>query len=299
MGVKQYYHQHTVVLLNGKFVKAGEANIDLFGQSFHYGYSAFEGLRAYSTHNRTRVFKAEQHFERLKRTCAAIGLAFPWQVSELIEKTYELLALNNLRAAYIRPIVFSGSNMHLTSSTESNIMIAAWEWGPYLGQNLLNVAFSSIRRPSPKSFRIDGKISGQYINAIMASSEAIQNGFDEALVLDHDGYVAQASSENLFIEKDFKLYTPPLGNVFPGITRETVFEICKELNIDLIEQKLTVQDIYNADSAFLCGTAAEIIGVKRVDDTTYPEDWEHTIGASIQRTYKKLVLEQENYEVII
>ncbi|NGM64446.1 branched-chain amino acid transaminase [Sphingobacterium sp. SGR-19] len=295
----QYYNQDTYIYLDGDFVKATDAGIDLFGQSLHYGYGAFEGLRAYGTHHGTRIFKAEEHFARLQRSCEAINLPYHWNNQVLIEKSYALLETNNLRSAYIRPLVFSGSNMHLTSAKDAHIMIAAWEWGPYLGQNLLRVCTSKIQRLHPKSFQIEAKVSGQYINAILASSEAIREGFDEALMLDHDGFLAQASSENLFIEKDFKLYTPPLGNIFPGITRRTVIELCRSLNIEVIEKKLTVQDVHEADSAFLCGTAAEIIGIKEVDGIMYEEDWEHTIGASIQRKYKKLVLEEENYEVII
>ena len=295
----QYYNQNTLIYLNGELVKASDASIDLFGQSLHYGYGAFEGLRAYSTHNGTRIFKAEEHFDRLENSCQAISLPFSWNKRSLIAQCYELLEANNLRSAYIRPLVFSGSNMHLTASSESSIMIAAWEWGPYLGHHLLDVAISTYERPNPKSFHLNAKVSGQYINSILASSEAIHNGYDEALMLDQDGYVAQASSENIFIEKDFKIYTPPLDNVFPGITRQTVIQICKELGLDIIEKKLTIEDIYNADSAFLSGTAAEVIGIKKVDDIVYKEEWEHTIGATIQRKYKNLVLEQENYEVII
>lgn len=295
----KYYHQDTQIYLNGSFVKASDAGVDLFGQSLHYGYGAFEGLRAYSTHNGTRIFKAEQHFDRLRKSCEAINLPYDWDTHILIEKSYELLKVNNLRAAYIRPLVFSGSNMHLTSSAASNIMLAAWEWGPYLGQNLLRVNISDIERPNPKSFHLDAKVSGQYINSIMASTDSIKKGFDEALLLDQDGFVAQASSENLFIEKDFKIYTPPVGNIFPGITRQTVIEICQQLGFEIIEKKLRVQDVYEADSAFLSGTAAGIIGMRQVDDIVFPEEWEDTIGASIQRKYKNLVLEQENYEVII
>lgn len=295
----QYYNQNTLVYLNGEFVKANQAGVDLFGQSLHYGYGAFEGLRAYNTHNGTRIFKAEAHFERLRKSCEVIRLPYNWDNRTLIEKSYELLETNNLRSAYIRPLVFSGSNMHLTPSEQANIMIAAWEWGPYLGQNLLRVNISTIERPNPKSFPIEAKASGQYINSILATSEALRHGFDEALLLDREGFVAQASSENIFIEKDFKIYTPPLDNVFPGITRQTVINICKELGFDIIEKKLTIQDIYGADSAFLSGTAAEIIGIKQVDHVIYKEDWEHSIGSSIQRKYKNLVLEQENYEVII
>lgn len=295
----EYYNQDTLIYLNGEFVKANNAGVDMFGQSLHYGYGAFEGLRAYSTHNGTRIFKAEEHFDRLKESCKAIGLPYQWDNRELIEKSYELLEANNLRAAYIRPLIYSGSNMHLTASDKANIMIAAWEWGPYLGQNLLKVNISRIERPNPKSFPIEAKVSGQYINSILATSDAIQKGYDEALLLDQDGFVAQASSENLFIEKDFKIYTPPLGNIFPGITRNTVIDICKDLNFDIIEKRITIKDIYEAGSAFLSGTAAGIIGIKQVDDVVFAEEWEDSIGASIQRKYKNLVLEQENYEVII
>ncbi|GHE41349.1 branched-chain amino acid transaminase [Sphingobacterium griseoflavum] len=295
----QYYNQHTYIFLNGDFVKASEAGTDLFGQSLHYGYGVFEGLRAYSTHHGIRIFKAEEHFDRLQQSCEAINLPYEWNKQQLIASTYELLDKNNLRAAYIRPLVFSGANMHLTAAASANIMIAAWEWGPYLGQNLLRVCTSSLERPNPKSFPVEAKVSGQFVNSILASNEALKRGFDEALLLDQDGFVAQASSENLFIEKDFKLYTPPLENVFPGITRQTVIELCRELHIEIVEKKLTIQEVLAADSAFLSGTAAEIIGIKEVDGVAYKEDWEHTIGASIQRKYKKLVLEEENYEVII
>ncbi len=295
----QYYNQDTYIYFDREFVKAVDAGTDLFGQSLHYGYGAFEGLRAYSSHHGTRIFKAEEHFRRLKKSCEAINLPYHWDNQHLIDKSYELLEVNNLRAAYIRPLVFSGSNMHLTSAKEAKIMIAAWEWGPYLGHNLLRVCTSKIERPNPKSFHVEAKVSGQYINSILATTDAIKNGYDEALLLDQDGFVAQASSENLFLEKDFKIYTPPLGNIFPGITRQTVIDICKSFQIDVIEKRLTIRDVHEADSAFLCGTAAEIIGIKEVDNISYKEDWEHTIGASIQRKYKKLVLEEENYEVII
>ena len=297
--MKKYYNENTVIFLDNEFIKAADAQIDLFGQSLHYGFGAFEGLRSYGTHNGTRIFKAEEHFERLKESCVEVGLDYPWDNKSLIEKTYALLEQNKLRSAYIRPLVFTGSNMHLLSGAVSHIMIAAWEWGPFLGQNLLKVCVSDIQRPHPRSFTPDAKITGQYINSIRSTSAAVQKGFDEAILLDHEGFVAQASSENIFIEKDYKIYTPPLGNIFPGITRQTIIDICHALNFEVLEKRLSVKEVHEADSAFLSGTASEVIGIQQIDDVIYPEEWEQTIGASIQRKYKSLVLEQENYEVII
>lgn len=295
-----YYDQSTQVYINDGFVKAHAAGIDVYNQALHYGYGAFEGLRAYNTHNGPRIFKAEAHFERLKNTCEQLHIHFPWQVCDLVTIAYELLELNNMAAAYIRPLVTSGSDMHFTVSKQSNIIIAAWEWGPFLGHKLVRLNLSDYKRPHPSTTKdIQAKITGQYFQSILATNEALSKGFDEALLLDSDGHVAQASSENLFIEKDSKLYTPPLGHIFPGITRATVLEICKQLNIEAEEKALTIDDLKQADSAFLCGTAAEIIGVASVDDVQYPENWTDTLGATIQRTYKNLVLETENYEVII
>jgi len=295
----KYFGKNTWVYFNGTFVKADEATVDLFGQSLHYGYAAMEGIRAYNTHNGPRMFRAEQHFDRLQNSCALVGIAFPWKTSSLIEHTYELLDKNNLRSAYIRPLVTVGPNMYLTPAKDTNITITAWEWGPFLGTDLIRMCISPYQRPNPGSIPPEAKISGQYVASIVATTEATQRGFDEAILLDNNGYLAQASSNNLFIEKDTVLYTPMRGSIFPGITRQTVLELARVLNIDVVEKKLTPKDLHNADSAFLTGTATGIVGIAAVDDTVFPEEWGDTLGATIQRAYKNLTLEKENYEVII
>lgn len=295
----KYFGNNTWVYFNGAFVKADRAEVDLFGQSLHYGYSAIEGIRAYNTHNGTRMFRAEQHFDRLRRSCELVGIPFSWKTDALIERTYELLEKNNLRSAYIRPLVTTGHNMYLTPAKDSHIVITAWEWGPFLGTDLIRVSISPYQRPNPSSLPAEVKISGQYVASIVATNEAIQRGFDEAILLDNEGYVAQASSNNVFIEKDAVLYTPAKGAIFTGITRQTVLEIANVLNIDVVEKKLTPDDLRSADSAFLTGTATGIVGIAAVDDVTFPEAWGDTLGATIQRAYKNLTLEKENYEVII
>jgi branched-chain amino acid aminotransferase len=295
----QYYDSNTVLYLNGQFIKSAETKTDLYGQSLHYGYAIFEGIRAYKTHNGTRIFKAKEHFNRLQRSAELMHIPFPFDKDELIRQTYKLLKKNNLKDAYIRPLVYCGQNMSLSPATESSIMICAWEWGAYLGNEQLKVGISSYQRPNPKSTHVEAKASGHYINSILATTEAKKNGFDEAILLDMHNNVAEAPGANIFIEKNGKLYTPPLGSILPGITRATVIKLCKTLDIECIEQHLSVEQLKDADSAFFCGTAAEIIGIASVDEAVFPAVWTETLGATIQRTYKALVLEKQNYEVII
>ena len=295
----QYYNSNTVIYLNGAFVKATEAKTDLYGQSLHYGLAAFEGIRAYKTHNATRVFKIKEHFERLKKSCELVGIPYPWDNKDLIKKTYRLLEKNNLKDAYIRPIVYSEPQMTLVAPENVNIMICAWEWGAYLGDKQLKVCISPFQRPNPKSTFVEAKISGHYVNSILATTDAKKRGFDEALLLDMNENVAEGSGANIFIEKGGKLYTPALGNILAGITRATVIELCKMLDIEVIEKTISVDELKNADSAFFCGTAAEVIGIHTIDDTVYRQRWSDSIGYTIQRAYKNLVLEKVNYEVII
>lgn len=295
----QYFDSKTIIYLNGKPVKAAEAGTDLYSQSLHYGYAAFEGIRAYKTHNGTRIFKAKAHFERLKRSCELIHIPFTWDIDDLIKQAYKVLEINNLKDAYIRPLVFCGPNMTLSAPVEVSIMICAWEWAAYLGNKQLKVCISSYQRPNPKSIPIDAKVSAHYVNSILATTEATSKGFDEAILLDMNNNIAEAPGANIFVERNGKLYTPPLGHILPGITRNTVFQLCKTLDIECIEKVLTVEDLKIADSAFFCGTAVEIIGIKSVDETIFPMKWQDSLGATIQRTYKSLVLEKQNYEVII
>ena len=288
-----YFNQDTIIYLDQKFAKAEESLTNLYGQTLHYGYGVFEGIRAYETENGTKIFKAREHFERLKKSCEYIRIPFEYDIDDLIDQSYTLLEKNNFTNAYIRPLVFCGPNMSLTTPTSVSIMICAWEWGAYLGDNLLNITISSFSRPHPKSTIIEAKVCGHYVNSIMASTEAKANGFDEALLLDTEGFLAEGPGANLFFQKNNKLYTPKTGNILPGITRRTVLDLCAEFNIEVVEGNFTVEDLQSSDGAFMCGTAAEIIGLKSIEHQPFAKEWKDTFGKKLQSSYKNLVLEQQ------
>jgi len=287
-----YYDEHTIIYFEGAYVKAAEARGNLFDQSLHYGYAVFEGIRAYQTDGGVRIFKAREHFERLKFSSTSIGIPYPYDNDELIAISYEVLRRNNLTDAYVRPLVTCPPNMSLSKGKGAQIFIAAWAWPAFLGDKPLHVATSPFRRITPASFHVEAKVSGHYVNSIMATQDARDRGFDEALLLDIDGYVAEGPGANIFIEKDGTLYTPQTGSILPGITRATVLELCAELSIPVEEKRLRVEDVYAADSAFYCGTAAEVVGIGSLDRNALTKPWEETLGAVLQKAYKELVLEK-------
>jgi branched-chain amino acid aminotransferase len=289
-----YYNNDTIIYSNGEFVKAADTKMDLYSQSLHYGYSVFEGIRSYKTVNgETKIFKEVEHYERLKNSAASLNMPYHWTTDELIDATYEVLKRNDLQDAYIRPLVYAPVNMRFDKNEKSFIVIEAWAMLPFLGENLLKVMTSSFQRPNPKAFKIHAKAAGHYVNSILASQEAKANGFDEALLLDMNDYVAEAPGANLFFEKDGKLFTPALGNILPGITRATVLEICNELNIEVEEKFFTLDELKQADAAFFCGTAAEVIGFESLDDYKFPLNWNDSASRKIQLAYKDRVIEKD------
>lgn len=288
-----YYNDNTFIFLNGEIVKASEAKIDLYSQTLHYGYGVFEGIRSYKTaEGKTKIFKEEAHFDRLKNSANALNIPYIWNNEELIKATYEILKLNHLQDGYIRPLVYAPANMSFVENNESFIAIETWEMKPFLGDQLLNVMTSSFERPNPKGFKIQAKATGHYVNSILASQEAKAKGFDEALLKDMEGFVAEAPGANFFVEKNNILYTPQLGNILPGITRATILEICSELGMEAIEKQITLGEVYGADSAFFCGTAAEVIGITSLDKISFKKQWKDSLGSIIQKEYKNLVTEK-------
>jgi branched-chain amino acid aminotransferase len=294
-----YYNEETLVFKDGEFLHVHEAGIDPYSQTLHYGMGVFEGLRAYQTIHGTKIFKAKAHFNRLAESCELLGIPFDYSAEELIQVSYQLLEKNNLTCAYIRPIVISAPRMTLEPSPSSSLVITAWKWGKYFGDKSLRVCISSVERISPKACRVEAKVSGHYVNAVMAAAEARKRGYDEAIMLDGNGFVAQAPGSNLFYEKNGVLYTAPEGSVFPGITRKTVLDICKQLDIPVVEKNFRAEALLDVDAAFLCGTATEITPIHSVEENKVNLPWERSVSAMVQETYKSIVLDKTYSFVIV
>lgn len=285
-----YYNEETVIFHNGAFIKAADTSINLYGQSLHYGNGVFEGIRAYPTPSGPKIFKANEHYKRLKYGASVMNIPFEYSEEELTEITYELLKRNNLEDAYIRPLITTGANMGLVTSEETSLTIQCWAWGKYMGDKLLSVKTSKFERPNPKSCFVEAKVTGHYVNSILSTNEAKAEGYDEALLLDMHGNVAECSGANIFMEKDGKLYTPPRGSIMAGITRATVIEICREENISVTEKHFSLKELKQADSAFFTGTAAEVVGLKNLDTYQFPLAWESSLGYKLMKLYKQEVL---------
>jgi len=293
-----YYSENTFVFHDGKFLKAAEVKISPYSQSLHYGNGVFEGIRAYNTSNGTKIYKADAHFKRLKLGTEVMSIPFHYSIEELTEISYKLLTLNKLKDAYIRPLISMGENMSLNTGLKSLLTIQCWEWGKYMGDSLLKVKTSKFQRPNPKSCFVEAKITGHYSNSILSTTEAKSEGYDEALLLDMNEYVAECSGANVFMEKDGKLYTPPKGNILPGITRNTIIELCKRENISVEEKLFTLEEFKQADSAFFTGTAAEVVGLKSIDDYIFQLEWNQTLGSKLMKLYKEEVLGLNQKELV-
>ena len=285
-----YFNSDTLAYVDGEFVKADEAQVGVYAQSLHYGYAVFEGIRAYATPGGTQIFKAREHYERLQYSCRSIGLPFTYSVDELTDITYRLLEVNNLADAYIRPLVYAGTpNMTLKHASTSNLLIAVWDWGKYLGDQSLRLSISPYQRPNPKAVPIEAKVSGHYVNSIIASSEAKGRGYDEALLLDMNGYVAEGPGANFFFERDGELFTAPQGSILRGITRNTIIDLAREAGISVTEKFFTPAELEGATGAFYTGTAAEVVGIAAIDELEFSTPFSETLGAQLAERYRALV----------
>ncbi|MCH7517770.1 MAG: branched-chain amino acid transaminase [Candidatus Dadabacteria bacterium] len=260
------------IWFNGEFVPWDEANVHILTHTLHYGLAVFEGIRAYKCDdNRSAVFRLKEHVDRLYSSAHIANIKIPFTKEQTTEAILELLSINELDAAYIRPIAYIGSGkigLH-PGDNPIELAIAAYPWGTYLGEGALSkgitTKISSLTRMGVNSFMTKAKISGNYVNSVMAKVEATSLGFDEAILLDNEGYVAEGSGENIFIVRNGVLKTPPLASVLEGITRDAVIQIAKEEGLNFEAERFTRDELYIADEAFFTGTAAEITPIREVD----------------------------------
>jgi len=260
-----------VIWVDGKLVPWREAKVHVLTHTLHYGLGVFEGVRAYKTARGTAIFRLEDHVRRLFNSAKILNMTLPFNQQEIAEAHRTVIRENKLEAAYIRPMAFLGSEgmgLH-ASNLKVHVMVAAWSWPSYLGEEALKqglrVKVSSFSRHHVNVTMCKAKANGAYMNSMLALAEAQQCGYDEALLLDTEGYVAEGSGENIFLVRDGALYTPDLTSALDGITRRTLFTLAKELNIPIHEKRITRDEVYIADEAFFTGTAAEVTPIREVD----------------------------------
>jgi len=256
---------------DGRLVPWREATTHVLTHSLHYGLAVFEGVRAYKTVNGTAIFRLKEHTDRLFNSAHIYRMAMPFDKETLMAAQKDVVRANKLESAYIRPIAFYGSEKMGVSpkGAKVHISIAAWPWGAYLGEEGMEkgirVKTSSYARHHVNVSMCRAKYSGTYANSILANMEATEHGYDEALLLDVDGFVAEGAGENLFVVKDNKIYEPEIASALVGITRATVHTLAAELGYTVASKRLTRDDIYIADEAFFTGTAAEVTPIRELD----------------------------------
>lgn len=282
------------IWMNGKLVDWQDANVHLLSHALHYGSGVFEGIRAYDTKKGTHVFRLTDHMKRLERSAGLYFMELPYTVEELVEATKEVIRANGLDSCYIRPIAYGGyGEMGLFPlKVDVDVAIAVWPWGTYLGddgiKHGIRAKISSFQRIGPNSLLSAAKATGQYINSILAKVEAVKAGYEEAILLDHNGNLSEGSGENLFVVKNGVVATPPIScDVLEGLTRDTVFRICEDEGIPVVEKVMVRSELYLADEAFLTGTAAEVVPLREVDDRPLGEPGPLT--RKIQETFYSII----------
>jgi len=258
------------IWFNGKIIDWDDAQIHVLTPSLHYGDAVFEGIRFYNTEKGPSVFRLKEHVDRLLYSAQAISMDIPFSKNEIIDAIKKIVKLNEIEEGYIRPIaVFGYGAMGLKHAKEApvQLFIAVWPWPAYLGESAVRIKTSSFIRIHPKSSVADAKISGHYINSILASLEAKKNGYDEALLLDYEGNIAEGPGENIFFVKKGVIITPPLKKqILAGITRDSIITIAKDIGIKVEERNIKLDEAYKAEEAFFTGTAVEVTAIKEIDN---------------------------------
>lgn len=284
-----------VIWFDGEMVPWREAKVHVLTHTLHYGMGVFEGVRAYQTDKGAAIFRLEEHTRRLFDSAHIMQMKIPFDKETISNAQLQSVRDNNLDTAYIRPMVFYGSEgMGLRADNlKVHVIIAAWEWGAYLGKDALEkgirIRTSSFTRHHVNISMCKAKANGHYINSMLALQEALSCGYDEAMLLDNEGYVAEGSGENIFVIRDGVMYTPDLTSALNGITRNTLFELASSIGVEIREKRITRDEVYIADEVFFTGTAAEVTPVREVDDRTIGEGGRGPITKKLQALYFDLV----------
>ncbi|PCH59822.1 MAG: branched chain amino acid aminotransferase [Gammaproteobacteria bacterium] len=280
-----------VIWFDGELVPWREAKVHVLTHTLHYGLGVFEGLRAYKTKKGAAIFRLQEHTDRLFDSAHILNMPMPFSKDEINAATKQVVAENNLDAGYIRPMCFYGSEgMGLRADNlKTHVIVAAWAWGSYMGEenmkNGIRVRTSSFTRHRVNITMCRAKTNGNYVNSMMALNEALSAGCDEALLLDVDGFVAEGSGENIFIVKNNVLYTPDLGSALAGITRDTMFTLARESGYEVVEKRISRDEVYIADEAFFTGSAAEVTPIRELDDRAIGNGGRGPITEQLQALY--------------
>ncbi len=284
------------IWFDGEFVPWDEAKVHVLTHTLHYGAGVFEGIRSYLCSDGTSaVFRLHDHVTRLFDSAKILNMKIPYTPEDVSGAIIETLKRNSLREGYIRPLAFIGEGvMGVHPSTNPvHLIIAVWPWGAYLGEEALDkgirVKTSSFTRHHVNIMMTKAKICGNYVNSVLAKMEAVADGYDEALMLDAEGYVAEASGENLFIVKNGKIKTSPLGPVLPGLTRECIITLARDMGYEVVEQRFTRDEVYISDEAFFTGTAAELTPIREIDGRTIGSGHAGPITKLFQQEFFKIV----------
>jgi branched-chain amino acid aminotransferase len=283
------------IWLDGEMVPWQEAKVHVLTHTFHYGLGVFEGVRAYNTSQGAAIFRLQEHTDRLFRSAHILRMEMPFEKEVLSEAQREVVRANGLDEAYIRPMCFLGSEgMGLRADNlKTHVMVAAWAWPSYMDPEAMNrgirVATSSYTRHHVNITMCKAKANGNYINSILALREALDAGFEEALLLDNEGYVAEGSGENVFLVRNGVLYTPELTSCLEGITRDSIIRIAEDQGLTVKEKRITRDEVYVADEAFFTGTAAEVVPIREVDNRTIGSGVRGPITETLQRIYLESV----------
>jgi branched-chain amino acid aminotransferase len=280
---------------DGALVEWREATVHVLTHTLHYGMGVFEGVRAYKTGEGTAIFRLREHTQRLFNSAKIFQMTIPWDLETIIAAQKEVVRANHLESCYLRPLVWVGSEKMGVAARGNTIhcAIAAWPWGAYLGEEGITrgirVKTSSFARHHVNVSLVRAKACGYYINSILANQEALTDGYDEALLLDTDGYVSEGSGENVFVVRNGKLYTPDLASCLDGITRDAVLTMARDLGIEVIEKRITRDETYCCDEAFFTGTAAEITPIRELDNRQIGEGGRGPITERLQNLFFDVV----------